>query len=220
MAKLAMFDLDHTLIGVDSDDEWPKFLADLGILGEDARIIGEKHMRDYEAGVLDLEAFLAFQLSPLKGHTEAELEALRSRYVQTVIRPAVLPKVMGCVEKHRAEGDETALVSATNEFLVEPIGNMLGFQNIIASRLERDGEGRFTGRTTGVRSYREGKVERVAGWLAQSGRALGDFEETHFYSDSFNDLPLLGAVTHPHAVNPDPKLRRIAQESGWDVIEA
>jgi HAD superfamily hydrolase (TIGR01490 family) len=216
---IALFDLDHTLLTVDSDEAWVEFLIDEGILdrGEFERANHDLVDR-YRAGRATSLEFTYFYLSTLVGHDPATLDAWHARYLERKIRPAISKAARELVAKHRADGHLTVLTTATGRFIVAPIGRELGFDNVIATEPEMK-DGRYTGRVSGTANMREGKVTRLDAWLAERGTALGHFRQSWFYSDSVNDLPLLMRVTHPVAVNADPSLAALARMKAWPQIE-
>ena len=214
--RLALFDLDNTLLAGDSDFEWAQFLIEQGVLDREVYEARNQAFYDqYKAGVLDIREFLDFQLKPLSRHPRAVLDAWHREFMSCKIRPIIRPAARALVARHA--GDLRILISATNTFVTGPIAVEFGIPELIATEPEeRDGE--FTGRVRGTPCFREGKVERLETWLASSGRTLASFSESWFYSDSLNDLPLLSRVTHPVAVDPDETLRAHAQRQGWPII--
>jgi len=215
--NLVLFDLDNTLLGGDSDHAWSQFLIEEGVLDRDIyEQQNEKFYADYKSGKLDINAFLAFQSAPLVGRSAAELQAWHNRYMQKKIKSMILEKGKALIDSHR--GAEMAIVTATNRFVTEPIAKVFGIDNLIACELERDANGNYTGRGTGVPSYREGKIARVDSWLAGQGKRLDDYAHSYFYSDSLNDLPLLNHVTNPVAVDPDATLHAHATKMNWPII--
>ena len=213
--SLALFDLDNTLIAGDSDYEWGKWLVihnrvDAGYYQR----MNERFYQQYQAGELDIYAYLDFALAPLASIDPAELLALRDDFMARVIEPLLLPRAEQLLHRHRQQGDCLVIVSATNRFIVEPICHKLGVREIIATEPEMR-TGRYTGKVSGLPSYREGKVKRVKAWVEQCEQTLDD---SYFYSDSHNDLALLQAVDHPVAVDPDPQLKAEAQVRGWPII--
>lgn len=216
--RLALFDLDNTLLAGDSDFEWAQFLIEQGVLD---REVYEARNRDffeqYKAGTLDIEAFLAFQLKPLSRHSRLELDRWHEEYMRTRIRPMITPQARALVESHRRRGHELAIITATNRFVTGPIAREFGVEHLIATEPE-EVNGAFTGRVVGTPCFREGKVARLEEWLASRGLSWQRIEESWFYSDSHNDLPLLERVTHPVAVNPDARLRRHAEARGWPIL--
>ena len=215
---LALFDLDHTLLPRDSDEQWVDFLLARGALDRATfeaanRDLAGRYARG-EAGALE---FTEFYLSTLTTRTPDELAALHAAFMEERIVPSISPAARALVDKHRAAGDLTVLTTATSRFLTAPIGHQLGFEHLIATEPEMK-EGRYTGRVAGVPNMREGKVERLLAWLAARSQRLADFRESWFYSDSQNDLPLLTHVTHPVAVNADPVLAAHARHRGWRQI--
>jgi HAD superfamily hydrolase (TIGR01490 family) len=214
--KLALFDLDNTLLAGDSDFEWAQFLIDQGVLDREVYEARNQEFYDqYKAGTLDIYEFLDFQLKPLSRHPRTVLEAWHREYMQLRILPMVRDSARDLVERHR--GDLRAVITATNSFVTAPIAREFGIEHLIATEPEQQ-DGEFTGQVTDVPCFREGKVERLERWLESQGRALESFEQSWFYSDSHNDLPLLARVTHPVAVDPDDTLRVHAQAHGWPVI--
>ena len=216
---LALFDLDETLLTLDSDDAWVEYLIGHGVIeraGLQQRndIIGERYRRG-EVGLLE---FTEFYLSTFVGHTLAQLATWRADYLQRCIVPAIPASARALVATHRDRGDLCVLTTATNRFLSEPIGREFGFTHVIATEPQmRDGG--FTGKVDGIPNMRECKIERLDAWLAGRGCSLADFRQSWFYSDSRNDIPLLSKVTHPVAVNPDTVLAALAAEKCWPVIE-
>ncbi|MEO8740268.1 MAG: HAD family hydrolase [Casimicrobiaceae bacterium] len=216
--RLTLFDLDNTLLAGDSDYGWAQFLIELGVL--DAAIYERRNavfFADYKAGRLDIHAFLEFQLRPLAEHDLATLFAWRERFLDEKIRPMLLPAAREVVTERLAAGDLVAVVTATNSFVTRPIAAMYGIDEVVATEPEIVA-GRFTGRVAGEPCFQAGKVRCVAAWLRGRQRQLGDFSQSWFYSDSHNDLALLGAVTHPVAVDPDATLAAHARERGWPAV--
>lgn len=216
--RLALFDLDNTLLAGDSDFEWAEFLISQGVLDRQLhQARNAKFYEDYKSGTLDIHAFLEFQLKPLSQHPRSQLDAWHQKYMETKIRGMMTAKSRALVEKHRQAGDLMMVITATNSFVTAPIAREFGIDNLIGT-IPEEIDGEFTGRVTGVPSFKEGKVTRLHAWLHDRGQGLADFEETWFYSDSLNDLPLLKVVDHPVAVDPDPTLRAYAEEAKWPII--
>jgi HAD superfamily hydrolase (TIGR01490 family) len=216
--RLALFDLDNTLLSGDSDFEWAQFLIIKGVL--DREVYEARNLEFYEqykAGTLDIHAFLDFQLKPLSRHPRAQLEEWHREFMAIRIRPLCLPKARALVDRHREAGDTCVIITATNRFVTAPIAREFGVEHLIATEPEEIG-GEFTGRVEGTPCFREGKVVRLTEWLAARGMRLSDVESSHFYSDSHNDLFLLERVSHPVAVDADPELARIAAARGWPHI--
>ena len=214
--KLALFDLDNTLLAGDSDFEWAQFLIEQGVLDREVyEARNEDFYAQYKAGTLDIYEFLDFQLKPLARHPRRELEAWHREFMERKILPIIRDSARELVESHR--GDLRAIITATNSFVTAPIAREFGVEHLIATEPEQL-DGAFTGRVTDVPCFREGKVQRLEAWLETQGQALGRFETSWFYSDSHNDLPLLMRVTHPIAVDPDDTLREYAETHGWPVI--
>lgn len=221
--NLALFDLDHTLLPLDSDQAWAHFLAGLGVEGAEQHAAEcDAYYRQYVAGTLDMADYLNHTLAPLARHSREQLDAWHLQFMQQVISPAILPAARELVQRHLDAGDLCCIVTATNVFITAPIGKALGFEHLLGIDIGTEGDdplGRYTGRSVGVPTFREGKITRTNDWLASLGHRLEDFPRSYFYSDSINDIPLLERVTHPVATNPDARLRAIAVERGWPVVE-
>ncbi|MDG1310643.1 MAG: HAD-IB family hydrolase [Porticoccaceae bacterium] len=212
---LAIFDLDNTLIAGDSDHGWGEFLvAKNKVDVEYYRMMNDRFYQDYEAGCLDIYAYLDFSLAPLAQIPSAELQLLHNEFMQAVIEPMRLNKASDLIQRHRDAGDRLLIITSTNRFIVEPICQSLGVNELLATDPEIV-DGRYTGNIVGTPTYKEGKVERFNQWLAENNEQS---EGSYFYSDSINDLPLLLQVTHPVAVDPDEPLRDEASKRGWDII--
>jgi HAD superfamily hydrolase (TIGR01490 family) len=215
---LALFDLDNTLLAGDSDFEWGRFLITVGAIDEELHLArNAQFYEDYKQGTLDIHAFLEFQLKPLSTHPRAQLDAWHLQYMDQVIRPMITDKARALVEKHRANGDLLAIITATNSFVTGPIAREFGIATLIATTPEEI-NGEYTGRVSGVPSFKEGKITRLQQWLESRGETLQSFEASWFYSDSHNDLPLMKLVDHPVAVTPDPTLQTYAEAQGWPII--
>jgi HAD superfamily hydrolase (TIGR01490 family) len=212
---VALFDLDHTLLAGDSDYAWGQFMIDRGLVdAESHRRENDRYYQDYLHGTLNIHDFLAFAMEPLTRIERATLDALHAEYMETRLRPMIAPGARALLEKHRRRGDTLAIITATNRFVTAPIARELGVEHLLATNPE-ERDGRFSGRIDGIPCYREGKVQRLRQWLLQQRLDLTD---SWGYSDSHNDLPLLEAVTHPVAVDPDPTLREAATRRGWPII--
>jgi HAD superfamily hydrolase (TIGR01490 family) len=212
---VALFDLDNTLLGGDSDYQWGEFLVEVGAVdGEEHRRENRRYFDDYQAGALDIRAFLAFQLKPLAENDLAHLLAWRGRFIDEVIAPLVLAKGRELVGEHRRQGHILAIVTSTNAFITRPIADLLGIEHLLATEPEFDGE-RYTGRYVGEPCSGAGKVRWVNEWTERTGATL---EGSWFYSDSHHDIPLLSLVDHPVAVDPDERLRSHASRHGWQIL--
>jgi DnaA regulatory inactivator Hda len=219
-AGLTLFDLDHTLLPLDSDHAWGEFMVANGWTdGERFRAANDAFWAQYQAGTLDIHEYIAFTTGPIRERPIAEANALHARFMDEVIRPNLRPAAIDLVREHRRRGDRVALVTATNDFVTAPIASAFGIETLIAVRLERRADGSVTGRIAGTPSFREGKVARVDEWLAASGRAWADFERVSVYSDSMNDLALLERASDPVATNPSPALEAVAHERGWRILK-
>jgi HAD superfamily hydrolase (TIGR01490 family) len=218
--RLALFDLDHTLIPLDSDYQWAEFMARSGRIGDPAEALrrNDELMERYNRGELTAGQAAEFMLGILAAHTPDDLALWHEDYMREVIRPAIQPAARNLVRRHLEAGDLCAIVTATNTFVTAPIARAFGIPHLIGTEAEYV-NGRYTGRIAGTPSFKEGKVTRVAQWLAGMGLSIADFGDSFFYSDSINDVPLLEQVTRPIAANPSPSLRAVAQKQGWQVLD-
>lgn len=213
--SLAIFDLDNTLISIDSDHAWGEFLLEQGAVDPIAyREANERFMADYNAGTLDMAAFLEMALKPLADNTPEQLTSWHQQFMASKIEPHILPKAEELLARHRTKGDTLLIITATNRFITAPIAERLGVDDLIAVDPEMI-DGRYTGRVAGIPSYREGKVTRLQQWLEDKEFTI---DGAWFYSDSHNDLPLLEQVEHPVAVDPDDTLRQVAEERQWRIM--
>jgi HAD superfamily hydrolase (TIGR01490 family) len=217
--RITLFDLDHTLLPIDSDHSWGEFTQRIGWTDPvEFKRRNDVFYAHYIAGTLDVHDYVRFATEALRVRSEAEYREAHERFMREWIRPALRAAALDLVRGHQDRGDTVAIVTATNELVTRPIAAEFGVAELIAVELERDGGGWITGEIAGVPSMREGKVVRVADWLRGRGLDWLDVETT-FYSDSMNDLPLLEHVDHPVATNPDPRLRTIALERGWRILD-
>jgi HAD superfamily hydrolase (TIGR01490 family) len=214
--NLALFDLDNTLLAGDSDFEWAQFLIEQGVLDREVYEARNQRFYDqYKAGTLDIHEFLDFQLKPLARHARSVLDTWHAEFMARKILPIIRNSARALVDKHRA--DLRVVITATNSFVTVPIAREFGIEHLIATEPEQC-KGEFTGKVFDIPCFREGKVQRLEAWLQQQGRTLESFDESWFYSDSLNDLPLLSRVSRPVAVDPDDTLRAHAERHGWPVI--
>jgi HAD superfamily hydrolase (TIGR01490 family) len=217
--KLALFDLDHTLLPIDSDYAWGEFTLAMGWCDPGHfKTRNDAFYAHYQAGTLDVHAYVRFATEAIRLRGPDQALAAREEFLRRVIDPAIRREALDLVAGHRDAGDQVVIVTATNEFVTRPIADRFGVQELIAVNLQRDAGGWITGEIEGVPSMRAGKVTRMTEWLAQRGLDWPDVDAT-FYSDSLNDLPLLEQVRQPVATNPDPRLRRLAAERGWRILD-
>jgi HAD superfamily hydrolase (TIGR01490 family) len=217
--RIALFDLDHTLLPIDSDFTWGEFTQRIGWTDPVAfKRRNDEFYEHYKAGTLDVHEYVRFATDAVRAQGPKAAAQAHERFMTEVIGPEIRPEALQLIETHRAAGDEVVIVTATNDFVTTPIARALGVEELIAVKLARDGDGWITGEIDGVPSLREGKVHRVAEWLQLRGLGWDDAETT-FYSDSANDLPLLEKVDHPVATNPDDRLRAMALARGWRILD-
>lgn len=216
--KLALFDLDNTLLNGDSDYAWSHFLIELGVLNRahfEARNLA--FYEQYKAGCLNIDEFLDWQLGNLATHPRHLLDKWRCLFLETVIRPMITQAARKKVREHLQAGHLTAIVTATNTFITGPIARDLEIEHLIGTIPEQH-HGEFTGKARGLPAFQANKVTRTELWLESLGYHWGSFDQIWFYSDSHNDLPLLEHVTHPVAVRPDDILLAHAQSAGWPIL--
>jgi HAD superfamily hydrolase (TIGR01490 family) len=217
--KLALFDLDQTLLPLDSDQSWGEFTLNLGWVDRQSfKERNDSFYADYNAGCLDIHAYVRFATEAMRQRGLVQAQEAHQAFMREVIQPAITPQALELVEQHRAQGETLVMVTATNEFVTGPIAQAFGMDVLLAVQLVRDEQGNFTGDIDGTPSLREGKVTRVNQWLAEQGLSLPEVHAT-FYSDSMNDLPLLEKVDVPVVTNAGPELKQIAQERGWRILD-
>lgn len=211
---LALFDLDNTLLAGDSDYLWGCFLVDKGLVDKQLyEEANERFYREYAQGQLDIHEFLNFALQPLANNDPHMLQSMHQEFMEIHIRPIMTRNGIDRIAQHRSKGDLPVIITATNSFVTRPIAQAFGISDLIATEPEIIA-GHYTGKVDGTPCFQRGKIERLHAWLANTGMNL---ENSWFYSDSHNDLPLLEEVTHPVAVDPDDQLRAIASKKGWQI---
>ncbi len=217
--RIALFDLDHTLIPFDSDYEWGEFTLALGWCdATEFKRRNAEFFAQYRLGTLDIHAYVRFATQAIREQGATKSIAAHAHFMREIVQKDIKPAALELVGQHQTAGDDVVIVTATNEFVTRPIAAAFGIRELIAVELERDASGNLTGEIRGTPSFREGKVTRVEQWLADRQLQWADVETT-FYTDSMNDLALLEKVTHPVATNPDERLRAIAGERGWRILE-
>ncbi len=213
--SLAIFDLDNTLLGGDSDYLWGQFLVEQGIVDKQSyEQANTQFYADYKQGNLDISEFLAFALRPLAEYPPEVLYRWRDQFIEEKIKPILLPAAKQLINKHGESGHTLLIITATNQFVTEPIAGLYGIDHLLATTPEFI-DGQFTGRYTGIPCFQSGKVKRLDQWLKRNKQSL---QNSWFYSDSFNDMPLLKRVDHPVAVDPDEKLECFAKQAGWPIL--
>ena len=218
-ANIALFDLDHTLIPFDSDFEWNEFTIKLGWRdGVAFRQANEAFFAQYRAGTLNIHEYVRFATQAIRDQGAAESIAAHALFMSATVLKGIQKSALDLVQSHQRAGDTAVIVTATNEYVTRPIAAAFGVHELIAIDLVRDAQGEFTGDILGTPSFREGKVTRVEAWLAARNLSWQDVETT-FYSDSMNDLPLLEKVNLPVATNPDERLRKLAAQRGWRILD-
>ena len=212
---LAIFDLDNTLINGDSDHRWGEFLCAEGLVDPRSfRQENDRFYQDYQAGKLDIQASLQFALRPLAGRTVVEVAELQQKFMQDYVEPMLLPAAFSLLDKHREQGDKLVIITASNTVITKPIAKRLGVSTLMGCDVEIK-EGKFTGASVGIPSFREGKVARLTEWMSTNNYSL---DGAWFYSDSHNDVPLLERVDNPVATDPDPQLAELARQRSWPII--
>ncbi len=218
--NLALFDLDNTLLPLDSDYEWGQFLVRAGAVEPTAFAARNvEFYAQYQNGTLDPIEYLEFALGTLSRFPRQQLDAWHAEFMDEIIRPSIRPEALALIARHKDADDMVAIITATNRFVTGPIASALGIHHLIAAEPEVAADGAITGRLVGTPPFGPGKVINTQAWLASLGRTLGDFGRSTFYSDSQNDIPLLSAVTHPVATNPNASLAAHAQAHGWPILQ-
>lgn len=219
LESICLFDLDHTLLPLDSDHAWGQYTTHMGWTdADDFAQRNDAFYRQYQQGELDIHAYVQFATQAARERGLQASTIAHQAFMRDVIIPAIRPEATALVQRHRAQGDRLLIVTATNEFVTAPIAEAFGIDTLIAVQLERDPNGEITGQIAGTPSFGPGKVVRLQQWLEQQGLTWAGIRST-FYSDSINDLPLLEKVNHPVATNPDARLRAVAQQRGWPILE-
>lgn len=216
--KLALFDLDNTLLSGDSDFEWAQFLIAQGVL--DREVYEARNLafyQQYKDGTLDIQEFLDFQLKPLARHPRVQLDAWHAQFMQSRILPMIGDPARALLQQHRDAGHTLAIVTATNSFVTAPIARAFGVAHLIATEPEQI-NGEYTGKVTDIPCFRAGKVQRLEAWLKLQGIARAGIERSWFYSDSHNDIFLMEWVSDPVAVDPDTTLIQVAQTRQWPIL--
>lgn len=217
--NLTLFDLDHTLLPLDSDYEWGQFMSRIGAVDPvEFKRRNAEFYEQYQAGTLDPVAYLEFAFGTLARFQRPQLDAFHRQFMEEVIRPALKPSALDLVRRHRDDGDLVVIITATNRFVTAPIAGEFGVEHLIAAEPDVDAQGNITGAFRGTPPYGAGKVTNLHNWLAARGQSLEGFERSTFYSDSQNDIPLLQAVTHPVATNPNALLGAHAKARGWPIL--
>jgi len=213
--SLAIFDLDNTLIGGDSDFLWGEFIGEEGIVDANAyRKKNEYFYQQYDLGTLDIYAWLEFCLEPLTRYSMTELQELHHRFMIQKIEPILLDKAQNCINRHKERGDTVLVITASTSFVTAPIVKKYGINHLLATEPEIKA-GRYTGGVSGIPCFQSGKIDKLMPWLQKNEETLTG---STFYSDSHNDLPLLELVDNPVAVNADKILTQIAEKKGWKVL--
>lgn len=213
--SLVLFDLDNTLIAGDSDHLWGEFMVQQGLVDAASyRARNDEFYLAYQRGELDIEAYLNFSLEPLARYTHEQLAEFHEQFLQEMIQPLRLPQAEALIAEHKNRGDLVVIITSTNRFITQPIAELLQVEHLMATELEVL-DGRYSGRILGQPCYREGKIHHLEAWL--KGKPY-NMEDSYFYSDSINDLPLLSKVGTPIAVDPDAELEAEARRLGWQII--
>jgi HAD superfamily hydrolase (TIGR01490 family) len=212
---LALFDLDNTLLAGDSDYLWGCFLAEKGLVDKDLyEQANQRFYEDYKNGNLDIHEFLAFALTPLTENNADDLRSMHKEFMEGYIKPIMNQAGKNKIEQHRSQSDHPVIITATNSFVTGPIALAFGINDLIATEPEMV-NGSYTGKVAGIPCFKQGKIKKLNDWLKKSDMNL---ENSYFYSDSHNDLPLLEQVTFPIVVDPDDTLRKVAEERSWEII--
>ena len=217
LRRLALFDLDNTLLAGDSDHAWGEFLIAKQLVNETShRAENDRFYKQYQDGDLDIHAYVKFSLSPILEYSSDQRQQLHKEFMSEAIEPMMLEKAHALVDYHKSAGDMCIIITATNEFITAPIAEQFQVTQLLATNLVIAGD-RITGDISGIPCYQSGKVAKIDQWIQSRSDEL-TLEESIFYSDSINDLALLNSVGTPIAVDPDIKLEQVASANGWDII--
>ena len=220
MQNLALFDLDHTLLPIDSDYEWGQFLSRTGAVNvAEFTRRNTEFFKQYQQGTLDPIEYHEFSLGTLAQFSRPQLDQWHQQFMQEIIQPSLHPAAHALIKKHQEQGDLLAIITATNRFITAPIAKILNVSHLLAAEPALDENGNLTGKLVGTPTSGAGKVTHLHSWLAKQGKQLQDFPISYFYSDSHNDIPLLSIVTHPIATNPNTSLQAHAKEHGWPTLQ-
>lgn len=212
---LAIFDLDNTLLNGDSDHGWGQFLVDQGIVDSQVfKAANDRFFQEYQDGTLDIFEYCEFTLETLSNYSMEQLSQWHQQFMAEVVLPMTLAKGRALINEHKAKGDFILIITATNAFVTTPIAKSLGADDLIATEPEIIND-RYTGKVIGTPSFQDGKIKRLQQWLLNTDHTIAG---SYFYSDSFNDIPLLEIVDHPIAVDPDQRLEQEANSRGWPII--
>ncbi len=213
--ELAIFDLDHTLLPIDSDKAWNQFLIDTGAVDQEHyQANNERFYENYLDANLDIRAYQRFACEVLQNYPIEQVTQWRDQYVREIVCPQLQTKALEYIQAYKIRGFHTLIISATNTFIIEPIASLHGVDSYLGCEFEII-NGRYTGELVGIPTYREGKIDALVNWLGSKGEKTSTI---HFYSDSINDRPLLEKVDQAFVVNPDQSLAKLANKKGWPVI--
>jgi HAD superfamily hydrolase (TIGR01490 family) len=216
---LALFDLDNTLLPIDSDHEWGNFLVEKGVVDALAyKKANDYFYSAYKSGTLNIDEFLDFALKPLASHPRKQLDSWHDEFMRVKIEPHIHTKALDLVKRHQEQNHLCCVVTATNSFVTGPIAKRFGVDHLIATEPQINSDGEFTGKVRGLPNFQSGKVAHVEAWLKEQNLSFESVSNSVFYSDSLNDLPLLEKVKEPIATNPDKRLQSLAIERSWKII--
>ena len=214
MNELLIFDLDNTLLAGDSDRNWGIFLAEQKVVKSSYLDESEKFYNNYYDGNLDIDGFLSFCLKPLIENDMSYLLELRKQFIEDKIKPIITEPGRKIINQAIEDGKTVIIATATNDFVTRPIADLFNVRTLIATEFEVINQ-KFTGKVLNTPCFREGKVSKVKKWVDDNNF---DLSKASFYSDSFNDLPLLEKVKNPVIVDGDDKLLEIGKNRNWDCI--
>jgi HAD superfamily hydrolase (TIGR01490 family) len=209
----AFFDIDHTVLEVNSGTRW------IGYQWKHDRMSLVELLRalwwsvQYRFGLLDFEAMATRVIAQYRDQEIAPMEREVERWFRDEIAATICTEARERIEAHRQAGHVLALLTSATRFLSAPLGRALHIEHVLCTEVGEEG-GRFTGTHLHPACYGAGKVVRAEAFAANHGI---DLQRSFFYSDSYSDLPMLERVGEPRVVNPDPRLRRLAQRRGWDA---
>ena len=208
--KLAVFDLDGTLLSVDAGVQWIEYL-------------GKHSGVDMRDEVAQCHQFMAYHMAILARFPRQFLLWIRENFLNEIIFPKITSSALGLVSAMKTDGYTLVMATGTQRFISAPIAERFGIEHVLATTPLLTPEGEFSGQHLGDYCYGESKINRLSDFLTSKGECIENLEHLVFYTDSITDLPLIQFVEkfngHVVATNPDPRLKELAEKRGWSVIE-
>ncbi len=214
--SIAFIDIDRTLLSVNSGTLWVRRERELGFLSLSQALRAAVWIGRYHLGFAAPEQTIGVAIRSLEGVPVGPFAARAAAFYADCVQPNIRPGARAAIETHRARGDALVLLTSSSNYVADPLVTELRLDGALCNRLEVGPDGRHTGRPTGRVCFGEGKLDHAAAEAKRRGVSLRDCT---FYTDSFSDAPVLEVVGQPVAVNPDPRLRRLARRRGWRMVD-